>query len=379
MAKLLIVVKSIDGGTGTFILNLAEIHKYFPNKSMDVALIALQQPSFRKVDKKKFIFRRKKNFYPERYSLSLKNISYFVQDLLWLNGKIREIDPDVIIGIDIHANLLIQVINFLLGKKSKTILITQIDLDRTLSDKSTRYTKLILKMMVRFFYEKADVIICGSKSMAGNFKKTFGIKKEVSGISNGALLHPFKALKKPKTGIKILISVARLDQQKDYPTLIKAFNLAFKEYPLCELWIISDGPERKNLEKMVSGFGLSGKIKFMGWVKSIYPYLRRADIFVLSSRRDGFSYVLMEAMSQGLPAISTDTPYGPAEVLENGKYGILVPMEDEFLMKEAMLKLLKDQKKREYFSKKSLERSRVLSREVMLLEYAKFIRRSLKQ
>jgi glycosyltransferase involved in cell wall biosynthesis len=123
----------------------------------------------------------------------------------------------------------------------------------------------------------------------------------------------------------------------------------------------------------VSRLGLSRKISFLGWVKNISPYLKKSDIFVLSSKREGFGYVLIEAMSQGKPVISTNTPYGPSEILDNGKYGILVPMGDEEAMKRAILKLLTDKKKYHYYAKKAFERSEFFSLDKMLRAYKKLI------
>ena len=102
-------------------------------------------------------------------------------------------------------------------------------------------------------------------------------------------------------------------------------------------------------------------------------YLRRSDVFVFSSKREGFGYVLLEAMSQGLPVISSNTPYGPSEILNNGKYGIIVPVGNVALLKKAILKLLIEDKVYKNYSKKSIERSIFFSKDKMINDYKKVL------
>jgi N-acetylglucosaminyldiphosphoundecaprenol N-acetyl-beta-D-mannosaminyltransferase len=120
---------------------------------------------------------------------------------------------------------------------------------------------------------------------------------------------------------------------------------------------------------MTNHFNLKNKIKIFGWLKNIYPILRRSDIFVLSSKAEGFSYAIIEAMSQGLPIISTNTPHGPSEILDGGKFGILVPMSDPISLSRAFVKLTHDKSLYGYFSEQSLKRSAYFSREKMTSSY----------
>jgi glycosyltransferase involved in cell wall biosynthesis len=376
--RFLILTKNIDGGTGTFALNLLKIEKLFKKPKLDTKIAVLEKPKYRYINKdikEKFVFLRKAGFYPHKYIVFSKIPTHFWQELVWVNKLIRSHNPDLIFGIDVHANLLIQINKFLFFRNTKTLLTTHIDLGKTIAAKSGFLANFLLRKIIGFLYNQADALVCVSKSLGQNLSETFEIKKRVSIVYNGynnlksRQKIPKKLLKKEHT----IITVARLVEQKDHQTLIKAFELVQKELPNTKLLITSEGPLKQDLVKLVSRLGLSKKISFLGWVKSIDPYLKKSDIFVLSSKREGFGYVLIEAMLYGKPVISTNTPYGPSEVLDNGKYGVLVPMGDEEEMKKAILKLLTDKKEYRHYAKMAFRRSAFFSLDKMLISYKKII------
>ncbi len=174
-------------------------------------------------------------------------------------------------------------------------------------------------------------------------------------------------------GSDTVITIARMVEQKDHETLIKAFKLVNQKLPKVKLLIPSSGPLEPKLKKLTRKLNLTKSIKFLGWVKEITPYIKKADIFVLSSKREGFGYVIIEAMAYGKPIISTDTPYGPAEILDNGKYGILTPLGDEKALSKAIITLLTNDKKYQLYSQKALLRSKYFSLDKMLSSYKKLI------
>jgi glycosyltransferase involved in cell wall biosynthesis len=124
-----------------------------------------------------------------------------------------------------------------------------------------------------------------------------------------------------------LIAVGSLKAQKDYPTLLKAMDLLCRTAD-ARLIILGEGPERPKLEQFVKNHGLSDSVRLPGFRISPHPYLRQADIFVLSSRWEGLGNVITEALLCGCRVVSTDCPSGPDELLANGRYGTLVPPRD---------------------------------------------------
>lgn len=139
----------------------------------------------------------------------------------------------------------------------------------------------------------------------------------------------------------VLLGVGKLEGQKDFPTLIRAFAKVRAQRP-ARLIILGWGPDRSQLEALVKDAGLVSDVDLPGYVANPYAYMARAAAFVLSSAWEGLPTVLIEAMALGLPVVSTDCPSGPAEILCNGRYGRLTPVHDHHALAEAMLSVLSD-------------------------------------
>lgn len=136
-----------------------------------------------------------------------------------------------------------------------------------------------------------------------------------------------------------ILSVGTLKKQKDHETLIKAFALL----PVllnAKLIILGEGPLREELEALVLQLGLVDRVTMPGFVVDPYPWFRSADLFVLSSQWEGFGNVIVEALECGVPIVSTDCLSGPAEILENGRYGKLVPIHNPNALAVAMTQSL---------------------------------------
>ena len=367
--KVLIIVKSIDGGTGTFLLNLQKIEKSYEDRRVIIKTLVLEKPTYRPLGKLRSDFFSKIGFYPEHYHLAFQNIIEFYKELFWVWKKIRTFEPQVILAVDVRCNLLSIICKVLSLGRIKVIATTHIDLLKCISDKSTPIVRSLLKVSINIFYNQADVLVGVSNDLSKNLRSDFNLSKDVVTIYNGLKKRPSSPRSWPSGDKNIIITISRLVEQKDHSNLIKSFQLLQEKLSNTELWILGDGPKRGELEKLVGQLGLKKKIAFFGWIKNPGSYVAKSDLFVLSSKREGMPYVLLEAMSQGIPVISTNTPYGPKEVLDNGKYGILVPMGRPDKMYKAMLELLNNRQKHEFYSKKSLERSKFFSIEKMLYSY----------
>lgn len=121
--------------------------------------------------------------------------------------------------------------------------------------------------------------------------------------------------------------MGRLTAQKAFDVLIEAFVQVRKSRP-ARLLILGEGEERQKLEMLITQLGLEQEIELPGFVSNPYPYMAHAAVFVLSSKWEGLPTVLVEAMALRTPVIATDCPSGPREILRNGQYGQLVPMDD---------------------------------------------------
>ena len=134
----------------------------------------------------------------------------------------------------------------------------------------------------------------------------------------------------------VILSAGRLTMVKDHATLLRAFAEVRRLRP-ARLVILGVGPERENLLELADGLNVSQHVDLPGFDVNPFAYMSRASVFVLSSRYEGFPNVLAQAMACGTPVVSTDCRSGPSEILEDGKWGHLVPVGDWRAMAEAIL------------------------------------------
>lgn len=162
----------------------------------------------------------------------------------------------------------------------------------------------------------------------------------------------------------VAVSVGRLTRQKNYPLLLRAFARVRRR---CEarLTILGKGEERERLESLASELGVAGDVWMPGFVDNPFAYLARASAFVLSSDWEGLPSVLIEALAVGCPVVSTDCPSGPREILEQGRWGRLVPTGDSERLAEALAATLTEETDRERLR----ERARDFSRGRVAAEY----------
>jgi glycosyltransferase involved in cell wall biosynthesis len=144
----------------------------------------------------------------------------------------------------------------------------------------------------------------------------------------------------------VLLGVGMLKPQKDFPTLIRAFARVRQERPV-RLLILGDvrnpekdGAYRDELQALPATLGVEADVSFAGFADNPFAYMRQAAAFVLSSAWEGLPTVLIEALACGCPVVSTQCPSGPAEILDNGRYGPLVPVGDDAALAAAINNVL---------------------------------------
>ena len=139
--------------------------------------------------------------------------------------------------------------------------------------------------------------------------------------------------------LPVILSVGRLAPEKDQPTLLRAFAQLVKSRP-ARLVILGEGPDRKAVLSLSRELGITKFVDFPGFDPNPFPYMEKAKVFALSSRYEGLGNVLIEAMACGTPVVSTDCPNGPREILEDGKWGRLVPVGDWLSLSRAISETL---------------------------------------
>ncbi|MDC0521913.1 glycosyltransferase [Candidatus Pelagibacter sp.] len=190
------------------------------------------------------------------------------------------------------------------------------------------FISLILKY---FFYNFADGIITNSKGSKKSLESFIFNKKKIVTIYN-PYLDKLNKKNKINKNSKILISIGRLQKQKDHETLIRAFSIIHKKYSDFKLLILGHGKLEIKLKDLAKNLKIYDKIIFKGWVKNTLPYIKRSKIFVLSSVYEGLGNVLIDAINHNIPCVSTNCHSGPSEILLNGKGGYLVKIKSPKLL-----------------------------------------------
>ena len=197
------------------------------------------------------------------------------------------------------------------------------------------------KYMRRKYYPKADKIIVQTKGIL-DFFSSWLPKKKLHIIPNP--INPDFKYKRPEHREQIILNVGRLSFQKGQEYLIEAFT---KLNPSnWKLYILGEGPRRKELEELVKRAGMEDRILLPGRTTEIEQHYLKSGIFAFSSKYEGFPNALMEAMYFGLPCVSFDCPTGPAEMIEDGVNGFLVPVGDTDLLASRLGELCADEELR---------------------------------
>lgn len=137
------------------------------------------------------------------------------------------------------------------------------------------------------------------------------------------------------SSIPTIVACGRLDVQKDYPTLLRAFAILHAKTP-ARLLILGEGPLRGELEAEASRLGISPHVSFMGFQLHPRQFMRKARVFVHSARWEGFGIVLLEALASGCTIVATDCPGGVRDALNDGEFGLLVPVEHPAALAEGL-------------------------------------------
>ncbi len=201
-------------------------------------------------------------------------------------------------------------------------------------NKRARWKKIVERLAVSMVYPFADGIIAVSRGVAEDLafyaripleriKVIYSpaVTDQILRAAEQPINHPFFA----KGHCPVVLGVGRLSEEKDFFTLIKAFDILRRKIP-SRLIILGDGEERPALENLIRSAGLQGLVDLAGFELNPFAFMRKASVFVLSSKWEGLPGALIQALACDCPAVSTDCLSGPAEILKGGEYGYLVPV-----------------------------------------------------
>ena len=240
------------------------------------------------------------------------------------------------------------------------------------NDPAQEKERKMLNLARRILYKRLDYLVCQTDDAKAYFPKDIQKKAVI-------ILNPIKrGLPDPYLGEreKRIVSFSRLDQQKNIPMLIDAFEMLSKEYHDYRLEIYGDGPQKEFLQKYIARHNLTHRISIFPFDKNIHEKVLKSKLFALASNYEGLSNSMLEAMALGLPTIVTDCPCGGARmVINNGENGILISVGDANSMYLAMKKVINDTQFAENLSRNAVAVRQLLDANKIAEEWISIIER----
>lgn len=243
---------------------------------------------------------------------------------------LKKNEPNVLLSTMSHANIVSVLAKIISRKKNVRVIIREANV------MEDRKTSSFYKTAMRLVYPKACSIIAVSEAVKEDLVRKIGLTKEQIRVINNPVdfVEIEKKAQEPlshgwsnNSEVPFLLAIGRLTKQKNYPLLIAAFDRVRRKMN-CKLVILGDGEDRENLINLINAKGLIEDIAMPGFVENPFNYMKHAKVIVSSSSWEGLPNVLIQALALGKTIVATDCPGGSSEILEGGKYGILVASED---------------------------------------------------
>jgi len=328
---------------------MATIANYWAEKDNSVTLITLgpQSTDFYQLHPK-----------VKRVALNLARVSHNpfsamlnnLRRLKRLRGEIRRDSPDVVLSFMDTTNVLTLAATF--GLRIPVIVSEHID------PRQHRISR-VWESLRRLMYPYAKTVVVLTEELRG-WARSFNAGEDAVCV----IPNPVNDLScHSDDGSDQLFSmrgqwavgIGRLVPQKGFDLLLRAFAQCAARVPDWSLVILGDGEEREPLKELAAELGIAPRVSLPGRVQQPLAILKRADLFVLSSRYEGFPMVLLEAMVCGLPVISFDCPTGPREIIRNGIDGVLIEPNDVNALAVAMERLMSDEEARTRLRRRAVE------------------------
>ena len=274
-----------------------------------------------------------------------------------LKKYIKKLDTDIIISSRIEFSKLI--------KRRDTLNISQ--------EHSYINSKKYINKVKKYF-KNIDKIVVMTKKAKEDYEKWLkysNSKAKVYDIPN--MLEESKVDNFAKFNNKTLISVGRLEKEKDFLTLLDVFKIINNKYNDVKLKIVGEGLQRREIEEKIEKLNLNNKVILTGRISSqeVQEQMSASSVFVLTSLCESFSLVLCEAMEIGLPCVSFNIDVGPKEIIQNGINGYLIDNRDVNDMASCIENLLIDENKWNKISKNSIESVKKYYSESVVNEWQK--------
>ena len=233
-----------------------------------------------------------------------------------------------------------------------------------------RHSPRLRNILRQVFLPLTTHLVVQTKDIKAFYPKF--IQKKTSIIYNPVSETVFHLQEEPKEST--IISVGKLDGQKNQKLLINAFASIAEDFPEWKLVIYGEGPERNALESLVERLKIKDKISLPGRCETVIEEMNRAKVFAFSSDFEGMSNAILEAVCVGLPVVTTNVS-GAAELVKNGEGGFVVPIRDEKALADALRKILKDENLREKMMLTNKSRAKEFKQDMIVNQWEELIKK----
>jgi glycosyltransferase involved in cell wall biosynthesis len=260
-----------------------------------------------------------------------------------LRRAIRDVAPAAVISSEASFNLCTLIAVRTLPRRDRATLILREAGSPSIAQYHDPYRQhRIAYRILRRLYRHADRVITLTEGARVDLIHNFSVPEQIVSVMRSNAVVPEATAKRlaqwdgesGRAG-DLIVCVGRLSPEKDHRTLLRAVSMLPASRPW-RLAIVGEGPERTALEAFARKLGIAERVIFTGPVADPFPWMMQARITVCSSRYEGLGNAIIEALACGTPVVSTDCPYGPREILQDGRYGTLTPISDAVAMADAI-------------------------------------------
>lgn len=252
---------------------------------------------------------------------------------------LRARDPDVLLSALMYANTVALAAHEIAGTDGAVI-----PTEHTTFGMQTGLKDRFVISLAKRFYPRANQVVAVSEGVKRSVLAATELQdSDVTVVYNPVVTPEIHRCANERVDhewfrddLAVILGVGRLESEKNFSDLVRAFARIARERDDVRLMILGNGSKKDALRELSVEFGVGDKVSLPGHVDNPYKYMRNASVFALSSVREGLPTVLIEAMACGSSVVATDCPHGPAEILDEGKYGLLVPMNDDEALANAV-------------------------------------------
>jgi glycosyltransferase involved in cell wall biosynthesis len=304
--------------------------------------------------------------YPDIPIVSL-NVQRTAFSLLATVKYLRENQPDVILPMPWYFNIVAIWARYLSGAKTKVIIGEHniISLEASIEHRDKLHLRF-LPILMRHTYPHGDGLVGVSKDTITDLVETLKIEADipmqvifnpinpdrVEELAQESITHPWFQTSE----IPVIVTAARLAKQKQLDGLLQAFAQVLQVTP-ARLLILGEGPLRAELENLCQELGIEASVSMPGYDANPYRYMAKCDVFVLASAWEGCPIALQEAMACGAAVVVTDAPGGMKDIIDDDKYGLIVPTGDPDALVKGILRILTQPELKQHYRKQAKQRS----------------------